>query len=354
MLVNRNLNPPTFGRAHFGILGLSFRNLRTAFDYLGIAGLRTTCQYEDGVERMVTAQEIAGEVECPPAGYLPRRNVILAELAGRLLGYVAVSRRRENNGNLVLSLSGCVHPGWRRRGIGGTLLKLAEKRAAELAGKHPLGGPVKLLSVAYDEEHSRRALLEQRGYQADGHRLELLRDLSQPIPHDGQNAPIEIRPGCPEDRQHICQGELTDLMHEPEVGARRGEDYLTVLNQPQRDLRLWGVAWYGDQVAGWAINLIRADENDLYNRARGYTENLCVRERWLGGGLTSSLLVFSLLALRKQDMAEAVLEADASDHAGRRQIYSSLGYQTRQTMTIYSKSLSLPALAGDSEAVMEA
>jgi mycothiol synthase len=345
MLANRNLNPPILGKAGFGILGLSFRNLRTAYDYLGIAGLRTTCQYEDGVERMVTAREIANELE-RPHGCLPRRNVILAELAGRLLGYTAVRWRTEADGGLVISLSGCVHPGWRRRGIGGTLLKLAEKRAVELAQMHSHGVPALLLTSAYEAEHGKRVLLEQSGYQANSYSLELVRDLDKPIPPGGQADTIEIKPGRPQDGQSICHVVQANSMDDLGVGLWRAEEYQALLDQPLCEPQLWALAWFAGQVAGWAINLIRSDENEMYNRARGYTECLCIRKTWLGRGLASNLLIFSLRALRGQGMTEAAMDAAPADRCGREQIYDGLGYQTRQIVTTYAKSLSLPVAPG--------
>ena len=68
------------------------------------------------------------------------------------------------------------------------------------------------------------------------------------------------------------------------------------MSDPDFDPSLWRVAWQGDEVAGMVLSFINKDENEMYGRKRGYTENICVRRPWRKQGLAKALIALSLTA----------------------------------------------------------
>src|SRR3970282_1470345 len=71
----------------------------------------------------------------------------------------------------------------------------------------------------------------------------------------------------------------------------------------------------GDQVSGMVLNYINEEENQVYDRRRGYTEDIAVRRPWRRRGLAGALIARSLETLRERGMDEAAPGAGAGDWA---------------------------------------
>jgi ribosomal protein S18 acetylase RimI-like enzyme len=102
---------------------------------------------------------------------------------------------------------------------------------------------------------------------------------------------------------------------------------------------LWKVAWDGDQVAGMVLNFIDDNENQMYKRKRGYTENISVRRPWRRRGLARALLTQSLYLLKEKGMQEACLGVDTQNPNGALQLYESVGFRSVKRYTTYRKKI---------------
>ena len=107
------------------------------------------------IVRLVNAQYAADSVEerrsvaserawygNPSDQFDPSRDVVLAELEGRVVGVAGQEWIDTRDGDLrEYRLWGAVDPAFRRRGIGGALLADNERRARELAATQQPGRP---------------------------------------------------------------------------------------------------------------------------------------------------------------------------------------------------------------------
>jgi ribosomal protein S18 acetylase RimI-like enzyme len=105
--------------------------------------------------------------------------------------------------------------------------------------------------------------------------------------------------------------------------------------QPEK----WQVAWGGDKVAGAVQPFINEDENRLFNRKRGYTENIHVGREWRKKGVAKALIARSLHLLKDLGMEEACLGVDAENPTGALHVYQSMGFKEVQRYMTYRKPL---------------
>jgi len=99
---------------------------------------------------------------------------------------------------------------------------------------------------------------------------------------------------------------------------------------------LWKIAWAGDQVVGVVQNMVDEEENRVYNRKRGYTENISVRRPWRGKGVASALIAESIRMFREMGMDHTHLSVDADSLTGALRLYQNIGYEVDDTQTSYN------------------
>jgi mycothiol synthase len=89
------------------------------------------------------------------------------------------------------------------------------------------------------------------------------------------------------------------------------------------------------------LSFIDKDQNEIYGRKRGYTENICVRRPWRKQGLAKALIASSLVALKERGMTEAGLGVDSENTSGALHLYEFMGYRVVKRSTIYRKPLNV-------------
>ena len=113
------------------IPGLRFRLFDPASDYPAFVDLIREANLADGMDWIPTVEALRSDHE-HRAEFDPRRDVVLAEVDGRLVAAATTDvRTRDGVGNH--HLEGWVRPAWRRRGLGRALLGWTEARAAAVA-----------------------------------------------------------------------------------------------------------------------------------------------------------------------------------------------------------------------------
>ena len=85
------------------------------------------------------------------------------------------------------------------------------------------------------------------------------------------------------------------------------------------------------------LNFIRHDENEEYNRQRGYTETICVRRPWRRRGLARALIARSFSVLKEQGMTETALGVDTENQSGALRLYQSMGFRPVKRNSVYRK-----------------
>jgi ribosomal protein S18 acetylase RimI-like enzyme len=99
---------------------------------------------------------------------------------------------------------------------------------------------------------------------------------------------------------------------------------------------LWKVAWKGDQVCGVVHNFLDEQENEMYNRKRGYTEDISVRREWRGKGVAKALIAESIRMFREMGMDHTWLSVDSENTSGAHRLYESMGYSVVEDQASYN------------------
>jgi ribosomal protein S18 acetylase RimI-like enzyme len=267
----------------------------------------------------------------------PYEDMIFAELDGQVIGYGRVFWEKLNEGIRIYCLYCNILPKWRHKGIGTAMLHYNQSRTRQIAAGHPQDGPRYYQSWAADTETSTKWLLEAEGYEAVRKDSSLVRDLSKPIPEAPLPQGLELRPVKPE---HIWQiFYAADEAFQDHWGYRptADDEFRSWMNDPNFRPEIWKVAWDGDQVAGSVQNYLNPEENEEFNRKRGYTEGISTRRPWRKRGLATALIVESMKMFVEMGMTETAHGVDAENTSGALRLYQRLGYRVVKQHTIYRK-----------------
>jgi GNAT superfamily N-acetyltransferase len=324
------------------IPGLKFRHFRGEEDFPGMAAAIEASADADHVERTISVEDIANTyahlTNCDPY-----RDMIFAEVDGRVIGYSRGFWAVEAADELHLyGFLGFLVPEWRRKGIGGAIVRWMEARLREVAAGHPPDRPQVFQAFADAGEKGFAALLEKRGYRPVRIGYEMVRPSLEDIPDFPMPEGLEVRPALPEHYRAIWEADqeaFRDHWGYTEPTEDQYREWLgnKVIFQPE----LWQIAWdtATDQVAGQVRTFIEHAENEKYNRKRGYTEFISVRRPWRKRGLARALIARSLAVQREQGMTESALGVDSENLSGATRIYEACGFRVVKQSTVYRKDL---------------
>lgn len=322
--------------------GLVLRGFQGEEDYQNILDIINSAKDADGVQRSDTLEQIKNNYahlhNCNPY-----EDMLFAEVEGEAVGYCRTWWEITAAGEFVGFSIGFVKAEWRRKGIGRTFLRFSEERLASIAnaqtdtGVLPADAPRYYDSFIEESQVGLEALLVSEGYKPVRYSFSMVRPDLENIPDLPLPTGLEVRPVLPEhyrivwDASNEAFRDHWGYFPEPEEGFQR------MIDDPNFDPTPWKVAWDGDQVAGMVLSFILKEENEEYNRKRGYTENICVRRPWRKQGLARALIAQSLKELKDRGMTEAALGVDAENLSGALGLYESMGYQVVKKSTIYRK-----------------
>ncbi len=320
------------------IAGLRFRGLRRPDDIGAAVTLANLAAEADHVEERETPEEWANWLE-HDARRDPDRDLLLAEVDGALVGFTIGGWELDNDGGHNYGVWGAVHPAWRRRGLGGALLRWTEARQRQVAGPHPPDVDKRLESWSFTQEASRNALLDANGYAPIRYWFQMdrptLDDLPEAIFPDG----VEVRPVRDEDLRQIFEVEVEAFSDHFGGIDDTPEAFTRMVNDPRRNAALWVVAWHGDKIVGQSLNRINRAENEALGLRRGWVNAVGVRRAWRRKGIGRALVAQSLRVLRDGGAASARLGVDAENPHGALGLYETLGFSVVQQGRIYRKPL---------------
>ncbi len=326
------------------IAGLTLRGFRGEADYPKILGIIHWCSTEDGLERSETLEDIVNTYthlhHCDPYS-----DMLFLEIDGREVGYSRVWWEVEGSGKWIGFQLGNVLPQWRWKGIGSSLLRFNETRLLQIArqlkenGELPVDAPCMLDNFVSASEKDRINLLERRNYQVVRNAFEMVRPDLENIPDLPMPGGVEVRAVEPDHMRLIWEASNEAFRDHWGYIPDPWEEYEQVMDDPDFDPSLWRVAWQGDQIAGMVLSFINKDENAMYGRKRGYTENICVRRPWRHKGLAKALIAQSLMALKERGMTEAGLGVDAENISGALHLYEFMGYRVVKRSAMYREEI---------------
>jgi mycothiol synthase len=322
--------------------GLRFRLCAGSADYPGMVEVINAAYRGDGVDEVVTLDQHAAEYD-HPVDCDPLRDVLIAEVNGRMVAYSRTGSVERLAGELTYGHRGHVTPAYRRRGLGRAMLRWNEEHLRALAPGQPADRPLIFDSWAMQEEVGAHALLRSESYKPARYFFDMLRPALDSLPEAPLPDGLEIRTVRHEDVDRILDADNEAFRDHWGHREATEQDRAALMAAPDTDIGLWVVAWDGDDPAGVAINTIYAADNEAFGRQRFWVDSLAVRRPWRRRGLGRALLVESLRLLRGRGMTSAALGVDSENLSGALGIYERVGFVVEKTSTVYRKPLTAGA-----------
>lgn len=321
------------------VAGLSFRAYRGPEDHPAMLRVHEAAHAADGLEEVTTLEQFglnyATLVNCDP-----ERDITLAEVDGEVVAYARVFWQDLVEGGRDYEAFGFVHPDWRRRGIGGQMLRRNEARIREIATEHPSVEPKWFGSESIDADLGNRALLEREGYRGARWFYDMVAPSLEAIVESPMPEGIERRPVTREEYRRIWEAEAEAFRDHWGEAEWTEADWERFNADPQQaDPRFWWVGWDGDEIAGAVRTVVPEEENAEHGRLRVYVDGVSVRRPWRRRGLARALLAGSLVAAREAGFTSASLGVDTDSPTGATDLYRSLGFVPERSFTAWRKPL---------------
>jgi ribosomal protein S18 acetylase RimI-like enzyme len=318
------------------IPGLIFRGFRGEEDFPHMADVINTMKVDDGIEGAFTAEDIARDYN-----YLVRcdteKDMLFAEVDGEVIAYSRCMWDKELNEDHLYSHFVNLKPAWRGKGIGKAMSRHQQRRLREIASEHPAEAPKYFQAWTSETQTWWSDFLTRDGFEPVRYGLTMTRPCSKPLKALPLPEGLETRPVKEEHYRQIwdAQGEAFQD-HWGYVPATE-ENYENWLGHRYFQPYLFKVAWDGDEIVGMVGNFIAEDENEEYDRKRGYTEDIFVRRPWRKRGVARALLTQSIKMFQEMGMEETCLGVDTQNPNGAKRLYESVGYKETKRHTTYRK-----------------
>jgi GNAT superfamily N-acetyltransferase len=320
------------------IPGLIFRHYQGEVDLPAILELGNLADMADEAEEVQNLEQITHQFahfkNCDPA-----RDILLGEVDGQLVTFSRVWWMLEDESAYVYRSWCYIHPDWRNRGLGTALLAYNQNRLREIAQEqdHPARVPNLFETWGGPTMPGANAVLENDGYQPVRYFFTMVRSIEAPLPNAPMPKGLDVRPF--EETHNRPIWEAINEAFQDHWGYSEGteEDYERFLTRPSRKPHLWQVAWDGNEVAGMILNGFFEEENETFNRQRGWTDPICTRQPWRRRGLARALLVKSIEMFREMGFDDTALGVDTQNPNGALKLYESVGYETNKTWISYRK-----------------
>ena len=323
------------------IPGLSFRHFDPDSDYPALLVVNNGSKVADGQDHDLHTLETITYGYGTTRNHDPRKDVLVAEVGGKMIGYNRVFWDRELEGARAYWHFGFVLPEWRGKSLGRTMIRWAEARAREIDALQP--DREKVTALASTEVRSNMTglenLLKTEGYEPVRYEFHMETPDLDHIPDVPMPEGLEIRPAKPEHYNAIWESNQEAFRDHWGAGEVDGSDFDRWITNPLLEPDLWVVAWDGDQVAGSIHNYINHDYNNRMGRKLGYTEDISVRRPWRKRGLARAMLARSMQIHKERGMTQTALGVDTQNPSGALRLYESMGYQVVSKSTVYRKQL---------------
>jgi mycothiol synthase len=237
-------------------------------------------------------------------------------------------------------VTGGVHPGWRRQGIGRALFEWQLARAAAWHAEtaRPEHGPLQVICAVDTKLADVRALYEQAG-------LEPVRWFADMV---------LTFDGAPPTHPPPTGIRLVPLSHKLFEAVRRAhnEAFADHWGSQPIDPTRWAeqlgrsasrVSWSWvaleentSEVVGYATNSAYQQDWAAQGFTEGWTDRLGVRSGWRGRGIARALLGASMRSFAEAGLEAAGLGVDTDSPTGAFRLYESMGYRAADTTVMYA------------------
>ncbi len=237
-------------------------------------------------------------------------------------------------------VTGGVHPGWRRQGIGRALLEWQLTRAAAWHAEtaRPEHGPLKLICAVDTKLTDVRELYERAGLEP----VRWFADMT--LTFDGAPPEFPAPPGIrlvPLSRKLF---EAVRRVHNEAFADHWGSqpiDAIRWAEQLGRTASRVSWSWVAleentSEVVGYATNSAYEQDWAAQGFTEGWTDRLGVRSGWRGRGIAKALLGASMRSFAEAGLDAAGLGVDTDSPTGAFGLYESMGYRAADTTVMYA------------------
>ncbi|WP_329005160.1 GNAT family N-acetyltransferase [Kribbella sp. NBC_00709] len=287
---------------------------------------------EDGEN--YSAEDLAEHLELPHLD-LPRDTIGLWS-GDRMVGYGIAHVKSAVVDVDRVNVEGTIHPEWRRRGLGTTLMSWLIQRAGELhTAKHPESpGQVGVGASSTNEGADR--LLRGLGFEEERYFFDMRRPLDQPVPAAPVADGLQLRSYDTSYEDALRQAHFeafsdhwgwtpptTEAWRARNVGSRafRGQQSYYVLD--------------GDTVAAYANGYEWEADTEATGVRELYIGQVGTRRAYRGRGLARAALAKVLAKAAEAGYQRVALGVDADNPTGALGLYEGLGFVTHKKFISY-------------------
>jgi mycothiol synthase len=313
-------------------------------DVPAIVAVVNAASAADGVDEVWGEASMRAMAEHPTEQFDARRDVVLAELGGRVVGAGGLDWVDTRDGQFrEYRFWGAVDPGYRGRGIGSALVAHQERHAARLAAAQSFAPREPILGTFAPAGRPAEELLRGRGFEVARWFFDMIRPHLDEIEVAPLPAGLALRPATPDQYATIWRANREAFRDHWGGGDESPQAMERWLADPHTDPGLWLTAWDGDEVAGGVWNLINHEENAQLGIARGWLGSVYTWRAWRQRGLARALIGRSLELLRDRGMTSAGLGVDADNPMGALGLYERAGFAVHERFCAWRKPLDLAA-----------
>ncbi len=321
---------------NINVPGVTTRGFCGTKDYPAMVDIYNGSNKANDEEEIITIQDMINTYD-----HIQRSDVssdmLFIEINGKPVGYGRCMWDAEENGDHLYTFFLNMKQEGRRDDIVRPVIEGFIKRLTEMAAQHAADVPKYYQSWALESGTWYTHVLDEMGFEKVRYDMAMIRPCSQPVEVNPLPEGVEVRPVNPEDYRAVFDAESEAFRDHWGYVAPTEKDYQAFLERPTFNPALWKVAWDGDQVVGMVRNFIHKEENEKFNRKRGYTENISVRRPWRRKGVARSLLTQSIKMFQEMGMEETALGVDTENPNGAKGLYESVGYQETKRHITYRK-----------------
>jgi ribosomal protein S18 acetylase RimI-like enzyme len=318
------------------IKGLTFRGFMGDEDFPRMLAIIEAETKVDGDERTATLEDIRNDYT-HLINSSPKEDMIFAEIAGEAVAYSRVEWFQEEDPNdRIYSLFVNIKPEWREKGIENTMIHWCENRLKTIAAGHPRDSKRLFQTHSGDYKPVLNRILETEGYAPARYFIQMIRSLEN-IPEADLPEGIVVRPVEEKDIRKIWDASVEAFRDHWGFVEPEEEDFKRYVESKYFQPDLWQVAWNGDEVVSSVLNFVDHHQNELFNRKRGWTEEITTHRQWRRKGIARALIVRSMKMHRANGMTEVALGVDTNNPNGALKLYQGLGYEKVRTWITYRK-----------------
>jgi mycothiol synthase len=237
-------------------------------------------------------------------------------------------------------LWGEIHPAHRGQGLEALVLDWLEARGRQRLHTLPSHLPRELRFSVLDTQQDWITPVEQHGFKPVRYTYRMRRDLAQPIPDRPWPEGLTLtsyRPELDEPMRQAFNDTFRDHWSFEPITPEDWRMFLTGHSAFRPELTFLALA--GAEVAGFCLNLVNHEGNQIQGFDEGWIAEVGVRRAWRKHGAASALLCQAMRAFREAGLDYAGLTVDTENPTGALRVYETQGFVIYKRFVIFAKSL---------------